>query len=298
MSNKAWTKLVRFKALETGKVHLGQPVDLRLDVGLELLKGAKVVVHEISGASALDPTARVTQRKLTVSKLLSPLTREDIGIVRCLGLNYTDHAAEAKMPLPDRPNLFYKPTSVIIGPNEPIVIPRVAQPAQEVLPDYEVELVIVVGKDAKDVPVEKANDYILGFTAGNDVSFRKHQLAVTQWGFSKSFDDTTPLGPCIVSASAIDSTKLGVKTILNGQIRQDGTTANLVFDAANVVSYLSQGTTLKAGTVIYTGTPKGVGAFANPKVFLKDGDHVHVWVEHIGTLANPVIEEGQAKARL
>ncbi|KAG9019690.1 hypothetical protein FRB90_011499 [Tulasnella sp. 427] len=294
----SWTKLVRFKALETGKVHLGQPVDLKLDVGLAILKGSQVVVHEIAGKSALDPNARLTEKKLTVSKLLSPLAREEIGIVRCIGLNYTDHAAEAKMPLPDRPNLFYKPTSVIIGPNEPIVIPSVAQPASEVLPDYEVELVVVVGKDAKDVPVEKAMDYVLGFTAGNDVSFRKHQLAVTQWGFSKSFDDTTPLGPCIVSATAIDSAKLSVKTILNGEVRQDGTTSNLVFDAANLVSYLSQGTTLTAGTVIYTGTPKGVGAFANPKVFLKNGDQVHVWVEHVGTLANPVIEEGKVKAKL
>ncbi|KAG8956732.1 hypothetical protein FRC04_000210 [Tulasnella sp. 424] len=238
-----------------------------------------------------------------------------LGLPTGLGLQLV-RQAEAKMPLPDRPNLFYKPTSVIIGPNEPIVIPRVAQPVEEVVPDYEVELVVVIGKDAKDVPVEKAIDYVLGFTAGNDVSFRKHQLAVTQWGFSKSFDDTTPLGPCIVSASAIDSTKLGVKTVLNGRVRQDGTTScvipatevaqtadivvnrNLVFDASKLVSYLSQGTTLKAGTVIYTGTPKGVGAFANPKVFLKDGDQVRVWVEHIGTLANPVVEEGPLKAKL
>jgi len=294
----AWTRLIRFKAVETGKIHLGQPVDPKLDVGIANLKQTPIVAYEIKGTSPLDPKAQVTNRKLTVSKLLAPLAREDIPIVRCIGLNYKDHAAEAKMPLPNAPNLFYKPNTVITGPNDPIVIPKVAQPVAEQIPDYEVELVVVIGKTAKDVPVSKALDYVLGYTVGNDVSFRTHQLAVTQWGFSKSFDDTTPLGPCLVSSASLDTSSLRLGTTLNGKVLQDGTTANLVFDVPNLIAFLSQGTTLQAGTIIYTGTPKGVGAFSNPKIFLKHGDKVDVWVEKIGTLTNPVVEEGQIKAKL
>jgi len=186
---------------------------------------------------------------------------------------------------------------VIIGPSTPIVIPKICQPIEKHLPDYEVELVIIIGKAAKDVPEAEALGYVLGYTVGNDVSFRHHQLAVSQWCYSKGFDDTTPLGPCIVAAPEINSEHLRLKTTVNGKVLQDGTTSNLVFGVKQLVSYLSQGTTLPAGTIIYTGTPKGVGAFANPRVILRHGDSVHVWIEHIGTLANPVVEEGAGKAK-
>jgi len=295
-----WTRLIRFKAVETARIHLGQPVDARLDVGLAALqKSPMIKAYEVTGSSALDPAAKVTDRVLTVSELLSPLSRAEIGTVRCIGLNYSDHAAEAKMPIPDRPNLFYKPPTVIIGPNTPIVIPKVCQPVEHHLPDYEVELVIVIGKPALNVSETHALDHVLGYTVGNDVSFRYHQLAVSQWCYSKGFDDTTPLGPCIVSASNVNSESLRLKTIVNGKVLQDGTTANLVFGVKQLVSYLSQGTTLPAGTIIYTGTPKGVGAFANPRVILRHGDNVRVWIEHLGTLCNPVVEEDQeTKAKL
>ncbi|KAG8993037.1 hypothetical protein FRB94_011094 [Tulasnella sp. JGI-2019a] len=290
----SWKRLIRFKAVETNEVHLGQPVDSDVDVGLAALQKKAIKVHEVTGASAFDPNAKVTSKILTVKELLEPLSREQVGSVRCIGLNYTDHAAEAKMALPDRPNLFYKPATVIIGPNAPIVIPKVCQPIEHHRPDYEVELVIVIGKVALNVPEPNALDYVLGYTVGNDISFRYHQLAVSQWCFSKSFDDTTPLGPCIVAASEINSESLRVMTTLNGEVRQDGTTANLIFGVKKLVAYLSQGTTLSPGTIIYTGTPKGVGAFANPPITLKHGDDVRVWIEHIGTLANPVVEEGVA----
>ncbi|KAG8860527.1 hypothetical protein FRB96_003781 [Tulasnella sp. 330] len=288
-----WKRLIRFKAVESERIHLGQPVDPNVDVGLAALQQETIEAHEVTGASALDPDAKVTSKVLTVKELLEPLSREEVGTVRCIGLNYTDHAAEAKMPLPDRPNLFYKPAAVIIGPNAPILIPKVCQPIEHHLPDYEVELVIVIGKAALNVSESSALDYVLGYTVGNDVSFRYYQLAVSQWCFSKSFDNTTPLGPCIVAASQIDPESLRLTTTLNGEIRQDGTTANLICGVKQLVSYLSQGTTLPPGTVIYTGTPKGVGAFANPPITLKHGDDVRVWIEHIGTLANPVLEEGR-----
>ncbi|KAG8968544.1 hypothetical protein FRC03_006944 [Tulasnella sp. 419] len=267
-------------------------------VGLVYASKTPIKAYEITGSSAVDPQAEVTSNILTVQKLLAPLSREEIGIVRCIGLNYTDHAAEAKMAIPDRPTLFYKPSTTIVGPGDEIVIPKVAQPVNEHLSDYEVELVIVIGKTARDVPEDQALDYVLGYSVGNDVSFRKHQMAVTQWGFSKSFDDTTPLGPCIVAATAIDSRSLPLKTVLNGKVLQDGNTANLIFGVEKLVAYLSQGTTLLPGTVIYTGTPKGVGAFANPKIVLKDGDDVRVSVEEIGTLINPVVEEGSTTSKL
>ncbi|KAG5220010.1 fumarylacetoacetate hydrolase [Salix suchowensis] len=149
------------------------------DFGLAFHEGKVIKAYEVVG-SALDPSSQVSRNVLTVKHLLSPLANEEIKIVRCLGLNYADHAG-----LSHRNH------------------PRVVQPAKDHLPDYEVELVIVIGKPAKDVSEEDALEYVLGYTGANDVSFRYHQMAVSQWGFSKSFDNTNPLGPCLVSAKSI-----------------------------------------------------------------------------------------------
>jgi len=208
-------------------------------------------------------------------------------------LNYTDHAAEAKMAAPAFPILFYKPVTSLIGPLATIVIPKVAQPPKDHLPDYEVELVIVIGKAAKNVSEANALDYVLGYTGANDVSFRKHQMAVSQWCFSKSFDNTNPLGPCLVSNNAIpDPQNLLLKCTLNGKTVQDGTTAGQIFNVRQTIAFLSQGTTLEPGSIILTGTPKGVGFVRNPPIYLQDGDKVNVWIGHgIGTLVNDVKEE-------
>lgn len=291
-----WTRLIRFVAAETSRVHIGQPVDPTLDVGLASHQGKTFKAHEIVG-SPLDPAAQVnTKSELTVQKLLSPLSRDDIKVVRCLGLNYSDHAAEAKMAKPSFPILFFKPTTSLIGPNSPVVIPLIAQPASEHLPDYEVELAIIIGKPAKDIKEEDALDYVLGYTGSNDVSFRKHQLAVSQWGFSKGFDNTTPIGPCIVSANAIPNPQeVALKTTVNSEILQDGNTSDQIFTVRQTISWLSQGTTLEPGTIILTGTPKGVGFVRRPPVFLKDGDKMELWFGNgIGTLANSVVEEKPA----
>ncbi|KAF5320906.1 hypothetical protein D9619_000720 [Psilocybe cf. subviscida] len=295
-----WTRLIRFIAAETSRVHIGEPVDATLDVGLAAAKGQTIKAYEIVG-SALNPAAQVTKKQLTVSKLLAPLSNEEVKVVRCLGLNYSDHAEEAKMAKPGFPILFYKPLTSLIGPLANVVIPRVAQPPKDHLPDYEVELVIVIGKAAKDVSEADALDYVLGYTGANDVSFRKHQLAVSQWGFSKSFDNTNPLGPCLVSNSAIpDPQKVLLKTTLNNTVVQDGTTADQIFNVRQTIAWLSQGTTLEPGTIILTGTPKGVGFVKSPPVYLRDGDKMSVWVGNgIGTLVNDVVEEKAAiKSRL
>ncbi|KAF8204261.1 fumarylacetoacetate hydrolase [Mycena galopus ATCC 62051] len=289
-----WTRLIRFVAAETSQVHLGQPVDASLDVGLAASRGHAIKAHEIVG-SALDPAAHVSKTVLTVKQLLSPLSREEVKYVRCLGLNYADHAKEANLPPPPFPVLFVKPPTALIGPGATVIIPRAAQPVKEHIPDYEVELTIVIGRPAKDVSEADALDYVLGYTAANDVSFRKHQIAVSQWGFSKGFDNTNPLGPCLVAASAIpDPQKLPLKTTLNGTVMQDGNTADQIFTVRQTVAFLSQATTLEPGSVILTGTPKGVGFVKKPPVYLKHGDTMSVWVGGgIGTLANDVVEEGK-----
>ncbi|KAJ6560166.1 hypothetical protein B0H19DRAFT_1146653 [Mycena capillaripes] len=294
-----WTRLIRFVAAETSQVHIGQPVDAVLDVGLAAHRGNAIKAHEIVG-SALDPSASVSKKVLTVKQLLSPLSREEVKYVRCLGLNYADHAAEANLPAPPFPVLFVKPVTSLIGPGAVVTIPKVAQPAKEHLPDYEVELVIVIGKPAKDVSEADALDYVLGYTAANDVSFRKHQMAVSQWSFSKGFDNSNPFGPCLVSAAAIpDPQKIPLKCTVNGAVVQDGNTSDQIFTVRQTVAFLSQGTTLEPGSVILTGTPKGVGFVKKPPLYLKHGDKMSVWVGNgIGTLVNDVVEEGRGGAKL
>ncbi|PSR81035.1 hypothetical protein PHLCEN_2v6566 [Hermanssonia centrifuga] len=296
-SGQNWTRLIRFVAAETAQIHIGEPIDPELDVGLAFHKEQAIKAYEIFG-SALDPAAQVTKNVLTVKQLLPPLSREQIGVVRCLGLNYADHAAEANMAKPQFPILFYKPPTALIGPEAPITIPRVTQPASKHLPDYEVELTIVIGKAAKDVSEADALDYVLAYTGANDMSFRYHQLAVSQWGFSKSFDNCTPIGPCLVAATAIpDPQKLPLKCTVNGKVQQDGNTADQIFSVRQTIAFLSQGTTLLPGSVIMTGTPKGVGFVKKPPLYLTNGDDVTVWVDGgIGTLVNPVVEEGASAA--
>ncbi|KAJ8483007.1 hypothetical protein ONZ51_g4974 [Trametes cubensis] len=295
-----WTRLIRFVAAETAQVHIGEPVDPKLDIGLAIHQRKPVKAYEIVG-SALDPSAQVTKNVLTVKELLAPLSREEVGLVRCLGLNYADHAAEANLPKPAYPVLFYKPITSLIGPEVPVTIPKHVQPVDKHLPDYEVELTIVIGKAAKNVSEADALDYVLAYTAGNDISFRYHQMAVSQWNFSKGFDNTTPIGPCLVAAHAFpDPQKVPLKTVVNGKTVQDGTTADQIFNVRQTIAFLSQGTTLLPGSIIMTGTPKGVGFVKKPPVYLKNGDDMNVWVGGgIGTLFNPVVEErGNEKAKL
>ncbi|KAI0774654.1 hypothetical protein BD413DRAFT_603294 [Trametes elegans] len=295
-----WTRLIRFVAAETAQVHIGEPVDPKLDVGLAVHQKKTVKAYEIIG-SALDPHAQVTRNVLTVKDLLAPLSREQVGLVRCLGLNYADHAAEANLAKPAYPVLFYKPVTSLIGPEVPVTIPKHVQPVEKHLPDYEVELTIVIGKPAKNVSEADALDYVLAYTAGNDISFRYHQMAVSQWNFSKGFDNTTPIGPTLVAAHAVpDPQKLRLKTVVNGKTVQDGTTADQIFNVRQTIAFLSQGTTLLPGSIIMTGTPKGVGFVKKPPVYLKNGDDMNVWLDAgVGTLVNPVVEErGNEKAKL
>lgn len=233
-----------------------------------------------------DPYAGLTPtgRTAAIARRLAPIEPANIF---CIGLNYAAHAKEGGQEPPDKPVIFMKPTSAVNHPDAPIVIPGVCD--NEV--DYECELAVVIGKQARNVTEDAALDYVLGYTAANDVSARKWQRhgGGGQWIRGKGFDTFCPLGPVLVTADEItDPQTLSISTTLNGQTMQDSHTSDMIFSVRFLVSYLSQGTTLGPGTVILTGTPQGVGFARKPPVYLKAGDKVTVTVEGIGELTNPV----------
>ncbi|KAK5446505.1 hypothetical protein LTS15_009844 [Exophiala xenobiotica] len=278
------THIIRFIANEDNRIHLGQLVDTSRDVGLDTFDGKKVEAYLING-SIFAP--EVTSVVYSVKQLLSPVSTEDCNYIRCLGLNYKDHANEANMALPKAPILFTKPRTALADPY-PAVIP-VPKAAQDGTSDYEAELCVVIGKTGRDIPEEKALDYVLGYTCSNDVSARTMQMLTTQWSFSKGLDGSCPLGPVLVTKDVIpDPQTLDIKAIYNGQTVQDGNTKNMIFDIKKQISYLSQGTTLEAGTIFLTGTPAGIGFFRQPRVVLEDKGDIRVEIEKIGTLINKV----------
>jgi 2,4-diketo-3-deoxy-L-fuconate hydrolase len=215
------------------------------------------------------------------------------GKLICVGLNYRDHAAESSMPIPERPVLFSKFATAVIAPGEPVVLPATSQQV-----DYEAELAVVIGRRAKCVSASRAYDYVLGYTAFNDVSARDFQFADGQWQRGKSCDTFGPMGQTIVTTDVItDPHKLSIKLILNGKTMQDSNTDQLIFGVPELIEFLSQTITLEPGDVIATGTPPGVGFARKPPVFLQPGDEMVVEIEGIGNLGNPVMaaKEGVAK---
>ncbi|MCA2011782.1 fumarylacetoacetate hydrolase family protein [Cereibacter sphaeroides] len=202
------------------------------------------------------------------------------GKFLCIGLNYSDHAAEAGMQVPSEPILFMKATSAICGPNDGIEIPR----GSDAL-DWEVELGIVIGKPAKYVSEAEALDHVAGFCTVNDVSERSFQTARQgQWTKGKSCDSFGPIGPWLVTKDAVaDPANLRLWCKVNGETMQDGTTATMVYKPAFLVSYLSQFMTLHPGDIIATGTPPGVGMGMKPPRYLAEGDVVELGVEGLGT---------------
>ncbi|KAL2833547.1 hypothetical protein BJY01DRAFT_253436 [Aspergillus pseudoustus] len=284
MALPRWTHLVRFVAVEDNHIHLGQVIDTSRDVGWDAFEGKEIAVYVIDG-TIFD--GRVTKQIMHVRQLLEPVTRDQCNYIRCLGLNYLEHAKEANAPLPKTPILFTKPRSALTGPYPATInIPAVAQDGTS---DYEAELCVVIGKTGRDIPEEDALDYVLGYTAANDVSARSLQRATAQWSFSKGLDGSCPIGPVLVSTAALpDPQTLSLKAIYNGNVVQDGHTADMIFSIRAQIAYLSQGTTLEAGTIILTGTPAGIGAVRTPRIVLRDGDEICVQLEKVGTLVNQV----------
>jgi 2-keto-4-pentenoate hydratase/2-oxohepta-3-ene-1,7-dioic acid hydratase in catechol pathway len=202
----------------------------------------------------------------------------------CVGLNYRDHAEEQGADLPERPLLFAKWPNTLIGPGEPIVIPDITQRV-----DYEAELGVVIGSSARGVSVENALETVAGYLCANDVTARDLQHGDGQWTRGKSLDTFCPIGPALVPASDVpDPQALGIRAILNGNVMQDSTTANMVFGVAEIVAFVSQAITLEPGDLILTGTPAGVGVFRDPPVLLAPGDEITVEIDGVGALTNPV----------
>ncbi len=235
-------RIVRF--LSDGKEYIGREIDRHSAYRLE---GS--LFDAPQGLSVLD-------QKLRIDKLLAPLVPAD---VLCIGLNYREHAAESKSEVPAHPMLFIKSGNTLNNPFDPIPIPRRSDQI-----DYEGELAVIIGRSAKNVPREKALDYVLGYTIANDVSARDWQrdksLGGGQFARGKSFDGFCPLGPCLVTRDEVPNPNaLRLKTTLNNRTMQDNTTADMIFDVAALIESLSSTMTLRPGALILTGTPQGVG---------------------------------------
>ena len=203
-----------------------------------------------------------------------------VGKFLCIGLNYSDHAKESNMPEPSEPILFTKATSAIIGPYDDVYLPPNAKKG-----DWEVELAIVIGKEARYVSKEKALDYVAGACVANDLSEREFQLErLGSWDKGKGCDTFGPFGPYLVTLDEVgDLNNLGLWLDVNGKRMQTGSTASLIFDVPTLVSYVSQFMSLQPGDIISTGTPPGVGLGMKPPVFLKEGDVMELGIDKLGS---------------
>lgn len=205
----------------------------------------------------------------------------------CVGANYRKHSEEAGLPVPDQPIYFPKYRNSLAGHGEDVVIPAVTERT-----DYEVELVAVIGRAARKVSVEDALDHVFGYATGNDLSARELQMRTSQWMYGKAIDGYAPLGPWVVTADEVgDPQDLELKTWVNGELRQNSNTKDMVFSVAELVSDLSQIMTLEPGDVIYTGTPEGVILGMQDKKWLQPGDEVACEIQGLGRLVNNLIAD-------
>lgn len=288
----AFQRLVRFIAKD-GKTYMGDAI---LPRGVDDA-GKATHAHVIHGN--VFGEHRVTNDRLEIQQLLCPLPRDAVRTVRCLGLNYGQHARELNNPLPQHPVIFYKPLPALSGPFDPIPVSRMAQRTPAV--DYECELVVVIGKEAKNVSQAEALGCVFGYCVGNDVSQRDWQLKLGggQWSLGKMFDGWAPIGPAIIHPSLLpDPQAVRLATWVNGTQVQDASTADMIFGVAETISFLSQGCTLLPGDLIFTGTPQGVGSGRTPPLWLKHGDQVEVWMEQCGTISNKVVFQTPHDAKL
>ena len=247
-------------------------------------------LNDLDGAS-LDPDRLAALSKLNTNnlptvdgtiRLGTPIT--GIGKIVAIGLNYSDHAKETNLPIPDEPIIFSKATTSLNGPNDDVVLPRNSKKG-----DWEVELAIVIGRKAHYVSEDDAIGYVAGYAVANDVSERGFQMQCSQWDKGKGFDTSCPLGPWLVTSDEIpDPQNLNIWLELNGERVQDGNTKTMIFSCAYIVSYVSNYMTLMPGDVIVTGTPPGVGIGFKPPKFLKEGDLMRLGIEGLGEQSQKV----------
>ena len=241
-------------------------------------------LNDLGGAS-LDPNRLAALGKLDTNNLPivegtirfgTPIT--GIGKIVAIGLNYSDHAKETNLPIPNEPIIFLKATTSLNGPNDNVILPRNSEKG-----DWEVELAVVIGRKAQYISEEDAFGYIAGYAVANDVSERGFQMQCSQWDKGKGFDTSCPLGPWLVTSDEIpDPQNLKIWLELNGERVQDGNTKTMIFSCAHIVSYVSNYMTLMPGDVIVTGTPPGVGMGFKPPKFLNDGDIMRLGIEGLG----------------
>lgn len=242
-----------------------------------IVRDAGDSLSDLHTGEAVGPLDRLT--------LLPPIPAP--GKIICVGLNYRSHAAEAGLEAPDRPILFAKLTSSLIGHNQSIRLPRISSEI-----DYEAELAVVIGRRVRGAIRSRALDYVLGYSCLNDVSARDLQAADGQWLRAKSLDTFCPMGPWVVTADEVpDPQNLAIRCRLNGRLVQDSNTSRMVFSVAELISFISESITLEAGDVISTGTPEGVGVARIPPLFLRAGDVVGVEIDQVGSLENPVASD-------
>ncbi len=236
-----------------------------------------ITVENLENIKSKDLTSLPIIQK--IDSIAPCLSKKSIGKFICIGLNYSDHAAESGMEVPPEPVMFMKATSAVIGPNDDVIIPKNSSKS-----DWEVELGVIIGKEAKYINEDQSQSHIAGYCVVNDLSERAFQLERSgQWVKGKSCDTFGPIGPYIVTKDEVkDPQNLKMWLKLNDKKVQDGTTATMVYGVNFLVSYLSQFMSLQPGDIISTGTPPGVGAGMKPQVFLKPGDVMELGIEGLG----------------
>ncbi|MDG1830129.1 MAG: fumarylacetoacetate hydrolase family protein [Flavobacteriaceae bacterium] len=273
-------KLIRFGEINKEKPGILLPNGIKVDVS-SFISDYNEEFFGNNGIEKLETWLNENQDSCPIVddeiRLGAPLVRP--SKIVCVGLNYAQHAAESGMNVPEEPVLFFKASSAIVGPYDPIVIPK-----GSLKTDWEVELAVVIGRKASYVNEEDALKYVAGYVLHNDVSERDFQLERSgQWVKGKSCDTFAPIGPFIATSEEIDNpNNLNLWLKLNGKIMQNSSTSDFIFNIQQVVSYISQFMTLLPGDLISTGTPFGVGLGLNPPRYLEDGDVVELGIEHLG----------------
>jgi 2-keto-4-pentenoate hydratase/2-oxohepta-3-ene-1,7-dioic acid hydratase in catechol pathway len=280
-------KLIRFGELHKEKPGLLLADGTRLDISASRLD----YNEEFFGNDGLEFLRRWFEQNQSTAPRVNPAVRWGAAICRpskivCIGLNYRDHAAEAGLDAPKEPVIFFKSTSSLVGPNDPVMIPKGSTKL-----DWEVEIAVIIGKEARYVAKNSALDFVAGYSLHNDYSERAFQLERGgQWVKGKSADTFAPLGPFVATRDEIaDAGHLDMWLKVNGTMRQKGNTGNMIFDIPTIVSYVSQFMTLLPGDVISTGTPAGVGMGMKPPTYLAAGDLVELGIQGLGESRQKVV---------
>lgn len=284
--------------LVTFKKGKGSQIGVRTDAGIVdlsiaakdlprdmigLLAAGKGAMRKAAAAARKAPPRAIVKGRST---MLPPVPNP--GKIICVGLNYSDHAAEANLGIPTSEILFLRVPNSIVGHGQAIIRPKASKHF-----DYEAELMIIIGRKGRNIPKSKTLDYVAGYSVGNEGSIRDYQMKASQWTLGKNFDKTGSWGPDLVTEDEVPKGGKGlhIETRLNGKVLQSSSTKNMIFDAKAIIHAASVAMTLEPGDIIFSGTPAGVGFVRKPPVFMKAGDVCEIEIEGLGILRNPVRAE-------